>query len=85
MSEHQSEEQAIAGRKPRVSAFRSAKIDFSVRAEIGVRDVQGLCPGWSEEQCMEFLRSCGDTIGREMAMAGAIALAVILKGDSRGN
>jgi len=71
------------GRK--ISAFASAKIDFSVLAEIGVDDVQALRPAWSDAQCMEFLRIHGDTVGREMAMAGAIALAKIIMGGSRGN
>jgi hypothetical protein len=72
-------------RSRKVSAFASAKIDFSVRAEIGLEDVHALRPAWSEAQCMQFLRQYGDTIGREMAMSGAMALAVILEGGSRGN
>jgi hypothetical protein len=72
-------------RSRKVSVFAAAKIDFSIRAEIGVDDVKTLRPAWSEPQCMEFLRTHGDTVGREMVMAGAIAIAVILKGGSRGN
>ena len=48
----------------KVSAFALAKIDFSVRAEIGLDDVQALRPAWTEGQCMEFLRCYGDAIGR---------------------
>jgi hypothetical protein len=72
-------------RSRKLSVFALAKMDFSVRAEIGVRDVQSLRPAWTEDQCMEFLRQYGDTIGREMAMSGAIALGALLEGGRHAN
>jgi hypothetical protein len=78
-------ENARPSRARRVSVFALAKIDFSIRAEIGVGDVQSLRPAWTETQCMEFLRQYGDTIGREMAMSGAVALAALLEGGRHAN
>jgi hypothetical protein len=53
-----------SSRRKRISAFALAKIDFSVRAEIGVDDVQALRPAWNNEECMQFLRQAGDEIGK---------------------
>lgn len=71
--------------RKKISAFASAKMDFSIRAEIGTDDVRAMRPAWSEEECVQFLRQFGDAIGQEMAMAGAIILATLLKGDGHDN
>ena len=82
MSESENPSRAIPRK---LSAFALAKLDSSVRAEIGVSDVQALRPAWTPSQCMEFLRQHGDTVGQEMAMSGAVALAALLEGGRHAN
>lgn len=73
------------GNHPRrkLSAFALAKTDHSVHAQIGVDDVQALRPDWSEREVQAFLREHGDAIGTEMAMAGAVMLAVLIGGSGQ--
>lgn len=73
------------GNHPRrkLSAFALAKTDFSVHAAIGMDDVQALRPDWSDREVQAFLREHGDAIGTEMAMAGAVLLAVLTDGSGK--
>lgn len=73
------------GNHPRrkLSAFALAKTDYSVHAHIGIDDVQALRPDWSEGEVQAFLRHHGDAIGTEMAMAGAVMLAVLIEGSGK--
>ncbi len=67
----------------KVSAFALAKTDFSVHSAIGTDDVQALRPDWTEREVQAFLREHGDAIGTEMAMAGAVMLAVLIDGSEK--
>ncbi len=73
------------GNRPRrqISAFALAKPDFSVHAQIGIDDVQALCPHWSEREVQAFLREHGAAIETEMAMAGEVMLAVLIEGSGK--
>ena len=83
MSETNSESKGNPARR-RPSALALAKMDFSVRAEIGVDDVQALRPSWTEQQAQAFLRAHGHAIGEQMATAGAVMLVMLIEG-SGGN
>jgi hypothetical protein len=65
--------------KPKVSVFALATQSSSVRAEIDAQDVLSLRPDWSETQANAFLREHTDFIGNEMVVAGAAALAALIK------
>jgi hypothetical protein len=71
------------GRK--ISAFALAKIDTSVTVEIGSDDVHALRPDLTETQCQQLLRQHGGRIGRQMVIAGTLALAALLKGEDHAD
>ncbi len=45
--------------------------------------MQALRPDWSEREVQVFLRDHGDAIETEMAMAGAVMLAVLIEGSGK--
>jgi len=69
----------------KISAFALAKESFSICAEIGVDEILQMRPDWSSDQAVAFLCQHGDSIGREMAIHGAVMLAAMLAGGRNGN